>query len=53
MDLVVLDKLLTEDPVAAVTSAKWQREPPDPFDHEEVERIIDCARDTLRPRLPI
>ena len=44
MDLAVLDKLLTENPVAAVPSAKWQREPPDPFDREEVEQIIDYAR---------
>lgn len=43
MDLAVLDKLLTENPVAAVPSAKWQREPPAPFDREEVERIIGYA----------
>lgn len=49
MDLAVLDKLLSENPVAAVPSAKWQREPPDPFDREEVEKIIDYARAKFAP----
>lgn len=49
MDLAVLDKLLTENPVAAVPSAKWQREPPAPFDREEVEQIIDYARANFAP----
>lgn len=44
MDLALLDKLLVENPVAAIASAKWQREPPDPFDREEVEKIIEYSR---------
>ncbi|KGG90986.1 hypothetical protein P245_14300 [Comamonas thiooxydans] len=49
MDLAVLDKLLTENPVATIPCAKWQREPPDPFDCEEVEKIIDHARTNFAP----
>lgn len=49
MDLAVLDKLLTDNPVVAVPSAKWQREPPAPFDREEVERIIGYARAKFAP----
>lgn len=49
MDLAVLDKLLTENPVATLPCAKWQREPPDSFDREELERITDCARAKFAP----
>lgn len=49
MDLAVLDKQLTENPVDSIASAKWQREPPDPFDREEVEKIIGYSRSKFAP----
>ena len=41
--------ILNENPLSAIASAKWQREPPDPFDREEVEQIIDYARAKFAP----
>ncbi len=40
VQLAVTDKLLTENPVAAVKRAKHQKDPPDPFDPAERDRII-------------
>ncbi|HZV65088.1 MAG TPA: site-specific integrase [Telluria sp.] len=41
IELAVTDKILVENPVVAVPTAKHQKEPPDPFTREEMERI--CA----------
>lgn len=49
MDLAVLDKLLAENPASTIESSKWQRDPPDPFDREEVERIIAYAQAKYAP----
>lgn len=41
VELAVVDKILTENPVLKVPTASHQTEPPDPFSREEMERI--CA----------
>jgi len=40
LQLAVADKILRENPADGVESAKWQKEPPDPFTPEERERVI-------------
>lgn len=40
MELCVLDNTLAKNPVAAIENAKWQKDPPDPFDRGEVELIV-------------
>lgn len=40
VELAVIDRVLTDNPVAAVPRAKHQKEPPDPFTADERERII-------------
>lgn len=42
-DLAVTDKLLTENPAAAIKRAKHQKPPPDPFTRDETEKIIALA----------
>lgn len=49
MHLAVLDRFLKENPVAAIENAKWQKEPPDPFDREEVDKIIAYAQEHYDP----
>ncbi len=49
MQLAVLDQLLKDNPVAAIENAKWQKEPPDPFDREEVEKIVAYAQEHYDP----
>ncbi|OGB00826.1 MAG: integrase [Burkholderiales bacterium RIFCSPHIGHO2_12_FULL_61_11] len=45
MQLAVLDKVLTANPVADIPRASHQKEPPDPFSLEEAEKIIaDMAK---------
>lgn len=39
-ELAVKDGLVKTSPVEGVDSAKWQKEPPDPFNAEEREKII-------------
>lgn len=39
MALAKLDKLITENPAAEIPRAKHQKEPPDPFSRDELERI--------------
>lgn len=41
--LLVADKVLTANPVDEVPSAKWQKEPPDPFTPQERDLIIGRA----------
>jgi len=41
--LAVADKIIQANPVEEVPSAKWQKEPPDPFTAEERDRIIRAA----------
>jgi integrase len=43
LQLAIDDKIITASPVGEVPSAKWQKEPPDPFTPEERDRIIDAA----------
>lgn len=38
--LAVADKVLDENPAAAVPRAKHQKEPPDPFSRDEADRIV-------------
>lgn len=40
MSLAVLDKLISENPVAEIPRAKHQKEPPDPFSRDESDKII-------------
>lgn len=40
LDLAVKDKILHENPAKEVPSAKWQRDPPDPFTPEERDKIL-------------
>ena len=49
MQLAVLDRILTENPAASVENFKWQKEPPDPFDREEVDKIVAYAREHFDP----
>lgn len=44
MELAMRDKLITANPVDDVPRAKHQKEPPDPFTREELERITDDFR---------
>lgn len=44
LDLAVRDKILRENPCIGVPSAKWQKEPPDPFTREESAAIIDSMQ---------
>lgn len=46
IELAVTDKILAENPVGAVPTAKHQKEPPDPFTRDEMERI--CAEMQIR-----
>lgn len=41
--LAVLDKIIRENPADEVPSAKWQKEPPDPFTPQERDTIIAHA----------
>ncbi len=43
LDLAVKDKIISENMAEEVPSAKWQKEPPDPFTPEERDRIIERA----------
>ncbi len=49
MELAVLDRLLRENPVAGIENAKWQKDPPDPFDRDEVEKIVAYAQQHYDP----
>ena len=40
IELAVTDKILVENPVVKVPHAKHQKEPPDPFTREEMEKIV-------------
>lgn len=40
IELAVTDKILTDNPVLKVPTAKHQKEPADPFTREEMERIV-------------
>jgi integrase len=40
MELAVVDRLITENPVAKVPKAKHQKDPPDPFSRDEAEKIL-------------
>ncbi|WP_295379631.1 DUF3596 domain-containing protein [uncultured Pseudacidovorax sp.] len=51
MQLAVLDQVLATNPVAAIENAKWQKEPPDPFDREEVEKIVAYMRQHYAPEV--
>ena len=42
--LAVDDKVLTENPAADIKRLKHQKEPPDPFEPADRDRIIDCTR---------
>lgn len=42
-ELMVEDKVVRENPVSKVPSAKWQKDPPDPFTPQERDRIIAFA----------
>lgn len=46
LEMAVLDKLVTANAVAHVPSAKWQRQPVDPFTAEEANRIIEAMEGT-------
>ena len=41
--LLAADKIITANPVDEVPSAKWQKDPPDPFTPEERDKIIARA----------
>lgn len=41
--LAVSDKIIRENPAEEVPSAKWQKDPPDPFKPEERDKIIAQA----------
>lgn len=43
MEVAVLDNLLPGNPVAHIPSAKWQRQPVDPFTADEADAIIAAA----------
>jgi integrase len=43
LDLAVKDKIIRENLANEVPSAKWQRDPPDPFTAEERDKIIAHA----------
>lgn len=45
LELAVTDKLIAENSAAAIKRAKHQKDPPDPFELEEAEKIIVAARD--------
>ncbi|MFT3815472.1 MAG: tyrosine-type recombinase/integrase [Acidovorax sp.] len=49
MELAVLDRLLRENPVAGIENAKRQKDPPDPFDREEVEKIVAYVQEHYDP----
>lgn len=50
VELAVVDRILTENPVAQVKRAAWQKPPPDPFTREEVEAIVaDMAKHYPEP----
>lgn len=50
LQLAVADRLLAENPADAVPRAKHQKEPPDPFDRGEVDRILaDLAAHAPEP----
>ena len=40
VELAVEDKILSENPVAKIAKAKYQKDPPDPFSRDESENII-------------
>lgn len=42
--LALADRLLLDNPAAAVPRATWQKDPPDPFTREEAESIITDIR---------
>lgn len=44
LELAVMDKVLRENPCANIEAATWQKEDPDPFDLEEVEKIVAYMR---------
>jgi integrase len=43
LNLLVADKVLTANPADEVPSAKWQRDPPDPFTSQERDAIIESS----------
>lgn len=51
LDLLVHDKILSANPVDQVPSAKWQKDPPDPFTAEERDKIIARADAKLPPQV--
>jgi integrase len=46
LQMAVLDRVLTENPMVNVPQAKWQRLPVDPFTRDEAEKIIEHMRVT-------
>jgi integrase len=40
VELAVTDKILVDNPVIKVPHAKHQKEPPDPFNREEMEKVL-------------
>jgi integrase len=43
LDLAIKDKIIRENHADEIPSAKWQRDPPDPFTPEERDKIIAYA----------
>jgi integrase len=44
LGLAVADKIIRENPAEDLPSAKWQRDPPDPFTPEERDKLIAHAQ---------
>ena len=53
LQLAVSDGLMTTNPVTEIKSAKWQRDPPDPFEADERDKIIDYARKKYPPQVAL
>lgn len=51
LGLLVTDKVITANPVDEVPSAKWQKDPPDPFDAHERDKIISRADAKTPPQV--
>ena len=45
VELAVTDKILVDNPVIKVPHAKHQKEPPDPFSREEMEKVLVSLAD--------
>lgn len=50
-ELALRDGVVADNPTAGMEPAAWQREPPDPFDRDEVEAIIGYAAEHYPPQV--